>query len=175
MKDPIAKSELHVSYKEQRNKIRDVIRQSRERFLDDFFSKNITNIKNTWKGIKSLIKMNNSNRGQPSSLMVNNKLISKPKQVAETFNEYFSSIADKLQNKIKHVDKDFSSYLKKANPFNFFIMLTNVLEVINNINDLSSNKALGPHSIPTDIFHLIKLNVAEPLPEIINLSLFITP
>ena len=170
MKDPIAKSELHVSYKEQRNKIRDVIRQSRKRFLDDYFSKNITNIKNTWKGIKSLIKINNSNRGQPSSLMVNNKLISEPKQVAETFNEYFSSIADKLQNKIKHVDKDFSSYLKKANPFNFFIMPTNVLEVINNINDLSSNKALGPHSIPTDIFHLIKLNVAKPLTDIINLS-----
>ena len=102
--------------------------------------------------------------------MVNNKLISEPKQVAETFNEYFSSIADKLQNKIKHVDKDFSSYLKKANPFNFFIMPTNVLEVINNINDLSSNKALGPHSIPTDIFHLIKLNVAKPLTDIINLS-----
>ena len=49
-------------------------------------------------------------------------------------------------------------------------MPVNVQEVINNINDLSSNKALGPHSIPTDIFHLIKLNVAQPLTEIINLS-----
>ena len=34
----------------------------------------------------------------------------------------------------------------------------------------NSNKALGPTSIPTDIFHLIKLNVAKPLADIINLS-----
>ena len=42
--------------------------------------------------------------------------------------------------------------------------------MINNINDLSSNKALGPNSIPTNIFHLIKLSVAQPLVNIINLS-----
>ena len=49
-------------------------------------------------------------------------------------------------------------------------MPANVTQVINTINDLNSNKALGPFSTPTDIFHLIKLNVAEPLTEIINLS-----
>ena len=49
-------------------------------------------------------------------------------------------------------------------------MPANVTQVINTINDLNSNKSLGPYSTPTDIFHLIKLNVAEPLTEIINLS-----
>ena len=32
------------------------------------------------------------------------------------------------------------------------------------------NKAVAPHSIPTIILHLIKLNISEPLSEIINLS-----
>ena len=39
------------------------------------------------------------------------------------------------------------------------------------MNSLDSNKATGPHSIPlTPILHLIKLNIAEPLSDIVNLS-----
>jgi len=169
-KNAIIKEESHTKYKELRNKIRDTTRKSQKEYLQEFFAKNIKNIKNTWKGIKSIIKINSSNRNQPNSLLVNNKLVSEPKQVAETFNEYFSSIAEKLQKKIKHVSKNFSSFLQNPNPYNFFIMPANVTQVINIINDLNSNKSLGPYSTPTDIFHLIKLNVAEPLTEIINLS-----
>ena len=164
------REEFHNKYKEMRNKIRDITRKSQREYLQDYFAKNIKNIKNTWKGIKSVIKINTSNRSQPSSLLVNNKLISEPKQVAETFNEYFSTIAEKLQGKIKHTPKNFSSFLQNPNPYSFFIMPANVTQVINTINDLNSNKALGPYSTPTDIFHLIKINVAEPLTEIINLS-----
>ena len=97
-------------------------------------------------------------------------MISDPKQVAETFNNYFSSIANELQNKIHYYGKDFSTFLKNGNQNNFFINPTNVTEVINNINDLSTNKALGPNSFPTDIFHLIKFSIAQPLVDIINLS-----
>ena len=169
-KNPTLKEELHTKYKELRNKIRESTRVSQKKYLQDFFAKNIKNIKNTWKGIKSVIRINSSNRNQPSSLLVNNKLVSEPKLVAETFNEYFSTIAEKLQHKIKHAPKNFSSFLQNPNPYSFFIMPANVTQVINTINDLNSNKALGPYSTPTDIFHLIKLNVAEPLTEIINLS-----
>ena len=164
------KNELHHEYKLLRNKVREETRQCRKKYLQEFFTKNINHIKNTWKGIKSIIKINSCNKSQPSSLLVNNKLVSEPKDVAETFNEYFSTIASKLQKKIKHVGKDFSYFLKDDNPFNFFIMPANVTQVINTINDLNSNKSLGPYSTPTDIFHLIKLNVAQPLTDIINLS-----
>ena len=169
-KDLSLKQSFHEKYKEQRNKTREATRISQKEFLQTFFAKNIKNIKNTWKGIKSVININSSNRKQPSSLMVNKKLISEPKLVAETFNEYFTTIAEKLQNKIKHAPKHFSSFLQSPNPFSFFIMPANITQVVNTINDLSSNKALGPYSTPTDVFHLIKLNVAEPLTEIINLS-----
>ena len=39
--------------------------------------------------------------------MVNKKLIADPTAVSETFNEYFSSIASKLQKKIHPPNKDF--------------------------------------------------------------------
>ena len=169
-KDPTLKQDFHKKFKELRNKTREASRLSQKEYLQNFFAKNINNIKKTWKGIKSVININTSNRNQPSSLMVNSKLVTEPKQVAETFNEYFTTIAEKLQNKIKHAPRNFSSFLQNLNPHSFFIMPANVTQILNTINDLHSNKALGPYSTPTDIFHLIKLNVAEPLTEIINLS-----
>ena len=47
---------------------------------------------------------------------------------------------------------------------------TDESEIINIINTQSLNKLSGPRSIHTDMFHLIKLNVAAPLSEITNLS-----
>ena len=47
---------------------------------------------------------------------------------------------------------------------------TGSIEVIDIINDLNSNKATGPNSIPNEIFHLIKLIIADPLSKLINLS-----
>ena len=75
-----------------------------------------------------------------------------------------------LVGKFHQHGKDFSCYLKKRNPNNVFIKPTPLFEVINNINNLSTNKAMGPNSIPMDIFHLIKLSSAQPLVDIINLS-----
>ena len=43
-------------------------------------------------------------------------------------------------------------------------------EIINIINNFNMNKSTGPHSIPNDILNLIKLNIAGPLSEIVNLS-----
>ena len=43
-------------------------------------------------------------------------------------------------------------------------------EIVSIINNISIEKATGPHSIPTDVLHIIKLNISEPLSDIINLS-----
>ena len=68
------------------------------------------------------------------------------------------------------MENNFTNYLKQPNDHNFFINPTDEVEIINLIDNLCTNKATGPHSIPTDIFQLIKFNIATPLSEIINLS-----
>ena len=103
--------------------------------------------------------------------MDKNVLITEPKKVANLFNDYFSTIAEKLQRNIHANNEDFNIYLNNRNEYSFFINPTNDSEIINIINSfLSLNKVYGPHSIPIDILHLIKLIVATPLSEIINLS-----
>ena len=145
-------------------------RRSKNIDYQRFFTENLRNAKNTWEGIKSIINIYSTMKIGPTSLMVNNELISDPKEIANTFNNYFSTIAKDLQGKIYHNGQDFTKYLTNRNKHNFFITPTNKHEIINQINNISINKAIRPHSIPSNIFHLIKLNLSEPLSDIINLS-----
>ena len=78
------------------------MRQSKKAYFQKFFLENAKNVKNTWKGIKSIININSKSKVQPTSLLVKNELISDPKIVADSFNNYFSQIASELQNKIYH-------------------------------------------------------------------------
>ena len=73
-----------------------------------FFTENANKVKNTWKGIKSLINIRSAIKNQPSSLMVNNEKTSDPKVVAATFNNHFSSIGNELQGEMFHKRLDFT-------------------------------------------------------------------
>ena len=164
------KNEYHRQFKELRNKIVKLCRESKKNHYQTYFSENVNNIKNTWKGIKQVININNKSNNQPSSLLVGNKLINEPKEIADNFNIYFSSIAEKLQGRIHHTGQDFSKYLTNSNMNNFFIRATSKQEIITTINNLDCNKAVGPHSIPNNILHLIKDIIADPLSKLTNHS-----
>ena len=56
------------------------------------------------------------------------------------------------------------------NANSFFISPTDPQEIISIINIINVAKATGPHSIPSNILHLIKLIIAEPLSKIVYLS-----
>ena len=99
-KDEKSKEDYFKMYKELRNKILTKCRNSKKTYFQNFFFKNANNLKNMWTGINSLINVNNNIKQQPTSLLIKNKLISDHKEVAETFNNYFSS--SKLQGKIHH-------------------------------------------------------------------------
>ena len=64
--------------------------------------------------------------------------------------------------------KRFYKLLKNSNEYNFFMNPTDKNEIINITNNLNFNKSTGPHSIPGEILNIIKLNIAEPLSEIVN-------
>jgi len=83
------------------------------------------------------------------------------------FNERYLNI---LLDKLSKENKNFKSYLRDSNVNSFFVSPTTKEEIIEIINELDCLKGTGPHSIPTDIFKVIKLIVSESLTDIINLS-----
>ena len=67
---------------------------------DKYFERNWKNIKNTWKGIKSLISLKTVASHVPTVLSLDNgDTITNPYDIANTFNNYFASIAETTKKK----------------------------------------------------------------------------
>ena len=103
-------------------------------------------------------------------MKINDKLESNPHAIAEQFNNYFSTIAKKLENKLIPTNKKFSDYLKNNNIHSLFIRPTSVDEVKFVISAMNKNKSTGPNSLHNNIINIAHNILALPLSHIINLS-----
>ena len=92
----------------------------------------------------------------PSLFNFNNELTSDPLKIANVFNNYFSSIGEKTQPKIRFSNKNYTDYLYDENLHSFFITPTYSEEVIPIISLLSDSKYSRPNSISTGKLKLPK-------------------
>ena len=171
-KDPIRKDQLHTDYKNLRNEVVAIIRRSKTLHYQKYFTENAGNIKKTWSGIKNIINIRSTATSMPAAMMIDKKVTSNPTDIAEGFNSYFSSIAEKLLPKTHPGSKHFSAYLQNPLQSNFTFRPTDTVEVMSIIDSLGSESS-GPFSIPTGIFQFLKANLCHPLTAIINMS-FVT-
>ena len=92
------------------------MKKRKQAYCDKYFKKNWNNIKNTWKRIKSLISLKTVASGVPAVLTLDNgDTITNPYDIANTFNNYFASIAETTKKPIKYSHKHFSDYLSNEN------------------------------------------------------------
>ena len=95
-----------------------------------------------------------SNNYSPTSMIYEGNFIVDPLSIANAFNDFFSTVAHKVQSKIK-----FSSKLDFL-PFNIHesIILGQITEdeISKIISSLNSSKSTGPNSIPTKILKLFQ-------------------
>ena len=85
--------------------------------------------------------------------------VTNPKKTANIFNEYFSTIAEKVKAKIKFSNKLFDEFYHYASKTCFFLNLTTSDEVVNVISSLNKSKTVGANSLPTKIIKLWKNDV----------------
>ena len=84
-KDPILKEEFHTNYKKYRNLLSTLMKKSKQAYYDKYFERNWNNVKNTWKGIKSLISLKTVASNVPTALSFDNgNTINNPYDIANT-------------------------------------------------------------------------------------------
>ena len=114
------------------------MKKSKQAYYDKYFERNWNNIKNTWKGIKSLISLKTVASNVPTVLSLDNgDTITNPYDIANTFNNYFASIAETTKKNIKYSHKHFSDYLSNESISTLFLKLTDREEIVNIIHILS--------------------------------------
>ena len=84
--------------------------------------------KKTWASIRSIINIRSLNKGQPTSILVDENLETDPTLIGESFNTYFTTIAENLQKNISIGDNNFAKYLNTPLDYNFYLDQLTVLK-----------------------------------------------
>ena len=123
------KNKLHNNYKIYRNRISILLKRNKQNCFTKYFESNKTNIKNTWKDIKSIISLRSSSLITPTLLTFQNETSDNLKRITNIFNKYFSTISKNTQAKIKYSYKNYTDYLTNENPNSFFFSPTDKEEI----------------------------------------------
>ena len=95
------KKRKHEIYKTYRNKIVDVLRVNRKRHYQKYLEENKKSSRAVWQGIHDIVYSKKSKKSNiPSSILIDGKTITNPKDMAESFINFFTSIGAKLQSNI---------------------------------------------------------------------------
>ena len=95
----------------------------------------------------------------PRTISQGENLITNPYDIANIFNNYFSSVADTAKENIKYSHEHFSDYLNNQSKNSIFIQPNDSQEIANVISTLNMNKSIGPNSIPYKILNLLKKDI----------------
>ena len=95
-------------------------------------------MKNTWKGIKFPISLKTVASSISTVLSLDNgDTITNPYDIANTFNNYFASIAETTKRSMKYSHKHFSDYLSNESSSKIFLQPTDKKEIPNIISSLN--------------------------------------
>ena len=95
--------------KKCRNKIIELIRQSKQTYFQHYFEQNKKDSKTIWQGIHETISSRkNKNSSNVSVIISDDNTITDPIEIAQNFNNFFTSIGTNLQKKISPTKKSFT-------------------------------------------------------------------
>jgi hypothetical protein len=171
-KEEFLKTELFDKFKTLKNEITYLTRISKKEHYQQYFTDNKNNLQKMWKGIKDIINIKSKNYDHPTCLVVGDNTITNPTGITNTFNDYFTSVADKILSKRTYNGtKSFRDFLTNRLIGNFVFEEISENEIKLIISSLNPKKSSGPNSIPTHILHLLKEDICTPLMQIFNISL----
>ena len=123
-----------------------------------------SNLKETWKIIKTLINKNKNQNTLPDSFKYNNTSITNTEDISNRFNEYFVGIGPALDNKIEKSRLDLLGD-------SFFMKPTTSEEISQIIRSCKNKLSSGCDNISMAIIKHTEGCIAMPLAYICNLSI----
>ena len=144
--------------------------QKKKEHMQSQFQKHQNNIRKTWQLMKNLFGTAR-NKFNSTSINFNGVLISKPVEIANSFNDHFSTIAKKLVEKLPSSPNKYADYLPPPNSSSMLIPPANIIEIKRLINQLKSKLSAGTNQTPPIVLRYPPENVLHALTDIFNQSL----
>ena len=159
------------AYKQYRNTVNNEIRRGKREYYHKLFDKVKSDLKGTWKVINNVL--NKTKKKNPCDKLRNENVLIEDKQhIANSFNDYFSTIGSKLIENLPPCPKGkhFTNFMKNKSVKSMFFSPVTENDIINVVTNLKSKKSTGNDDIDSTVvkrcIHLITL----PLTHIFNAS-----
>ena len=164
--------ESQMSYHKIRNHYERVIKTKKSQYFEKRLASCRNDLKHTWYIINDIIGRKISI--SPNCIKSNDRLLTDSLEIAESFNEHFSTIASKLRTKL---DSSLSSKnsKSKSSPSKIFPSLfftpTTAYEVKKVISTIKPKNSCGVDEFPTKLLRYLPTSALDLLAHIFNLSL----
>ena len=103
--------------------------ESKKKYFAWYFKTNINNSKKIWKGINEIIHNKHARSSEAIFLDDDGQIITDQKKVANRFNKFYTTIADKLVTKLGKPTTKFQDYLRNPNEHSIFLNETEPGEI----------------------------------------------
>ena len=158
-------------YSKYRNILISCIRQSKKIYFQELFDRKSTRITKMWTVLGKMLNPNKKSQNSSIKEIISDGISYKEdSEVANALNSHFCNIGSIVSSKIQNAKFHFSSFLKTPQDNSFYLEMTNVNEVISEINKLKTKKAAGHDGIKPVIIKQSCHVLAKPLTHIYNAS-----
>ena len=159
-----------IKYTRYKNMLTKILRLEKKRYYANQLAFYKHDIQNTWKVLKQAMNLS-KNKSDITRIRSNNIIFEDFDNIANIFNNYFSSIGENLAEDIPPATKHFSEYLGTPNPNSIFLAPTYRQEIIAIVSRLNNKKSPGYDDINNFIIKGVISSIVDPLVHILNLSL----
>ena len=156
-----------LSYK---NMLSKTIRLAKKNYFTNQLTLYKNDIQNTWKILKQAMNLSN-NKSDITKIRYNDDIVEDPENIANTFNNFFSSIGTNLAEGIPPSAKHFSDYLGTPNPNTIFLTPLVKEDIIDIVSNLNNKKSPGYDDINNFFLKGVISSIVNPLVHILKLSL----
>lgn len=148
-----------------------ILRKAKILYYENIFSNDKCN-KKTWDEINTLL--NNKNTYETiESLKVNDVVYTNKKDIANVFNNHFSTIGEKMSTEFNsnHSTRDYSHYMPTSLNKSILLNKTTIEKVEKIIDSMSSKNSTGIDYISQKLLKLVKSKLLRTITNLINESI----
>ena len=168
LKSPTAINKM--AYHRYRDLYNNIVKDAKKLYYENKFDEHKNNIKKTWQLLREITKKCKDKSSVIEELNINGETVTKPDIIADSFNEFFSTVGDKIAEKLEPTNKQPEDYLIENFPNNFLITPTTPDEIIKYAKKLKNKSSCDHMGISSAFIKKIILTICIPFSHLVNNS-----
>ena len=131
----------HERFKMLNKEVQKVLFTSKQNYFKKYFAENLNNLRKIWAGLNDLISQKKKQNMEDIFLNDSDGIKTDQKNVANSFNKYFTNVANDLISRLGEPNTEHQDYLKNPNQHSIFLNEIEPDEVRKVISGLDIHKS----------------------------------